>query len=427
MAALTNLLCTNFCVKKGKDEELSDFFANLTELDKHIQFIPLTEVKVMTPATVEDELEFFNVKEYALAYIERAQKKKRVNMVKIDSLLDKREEEISDFMEEVLAMKDNIFIADSKTGMVFVTDEAFRDFAKLARLSGDALSTPSYYRDNYIASLLINRCMTFSKKRTPKPAFTAVAFEQCGIKRVLAARSGDYTAIPQAILRDVFLSIMERDDWGRVECRDWYIDHDISYCDIEFPDVAANILAAYPDMPKFPMIPGVRLSTGSTGLNSLKATMTWRYEDYQYPALLDGVTQKHCNTYEGDAFIERVHENIWDKYGELPARLAELYTVSVRKEQVESITESVLKDLALNKVFMQKTDSAPKTASADYRQKIVDYMTIGFSSAEVTLYDIAMRFMTVADNVEMADSYKNNVRNALSKAAYCETFTKFLK
>ena len=178
MAALTNLLCTNFCVKKGKDEELSDFFANLTELDKHIQFIPLTEVKVMTPATVEDELEFFNVKEYALAYIERAQKKKRVNMVKIDSLLDKREEEISDFMEEVLAMKDNIFIADSKTGMVFVTDEAFRDFAKLARLSGDALSTPSYYRDNYIASLLINRCMTFSKKRTPNPAFTAVAFEQ---------------------------------------------------------------------------------------------------------------------------------------------------------------------------------------------------------------------------------------------------------
>ena len=60
----------------------------------------------MTPATVEDELEFFNVKEYALAYIERAQKKKRVNMVKIDSLLDKREEEISDFMEAYDAIND---------------------------------------------------------------------------------------------------------------------------------------------------------------------------------------------------------------------------------------------------------------------------------------------------------------------------------
>lgn len=422
--ALKNLLCSDFNVKKKDSEGLTEFFSNLEELDKHIQFIPLSKIEVMSPAMGADNCDFFDIDEYCFSYIKRATDKTVIRKVSIDSLLKEREDTVSDFIEELLAMKDSMFISDG-TGMFFVTDESFRDFAKLAKLGGEALKTPSAYRDNYIASLLIDRCNCYAKKRTPKPAFTAVAFEQCGIKRVMAARSGNYIAIPQSILKKVFLSMMDRDDWGAVECHDWYIDHDISYVDLEFPDVADNILVSYPDMPKLPIVPGVRLSTGSTGLNSLKATMTWRYEGNSYPALLDGVTQKHCNTYEGAAFIERVHETVWDRYGELPEKLAELYTVPVSSNAsiISGIAGKVIKELALHKIFMQNTE-APKTEKADHCQRIIDYISAGLCyKPNVTAYDIATRFMTVADNVDMPDSYRAPIRNALMKAPYCHVFS----
>lgn len=420
MATLANLLCGDFALKKGEKEGLSEFFEAIEELDRHIQFIPLSSISVLTPAKPQDGENFFDVPSYSLSYVERAVAKKTIRKVSIDSLLDGKEEEISSFLEELLASEDAIFMVE-KVGMFFVTEDAFINFAKLSKLSGDALRQPSVERDNYITALMGDRCRTYARKRSPKPAFTAIAFEQCGIKRVIAARSGDYTAIPQQLLKNVFASMMDKDDWGAVECHDWYIDHDISYIDLEFPDIEESIHLSYPDMPKLPIVPGVRLSTGSTGLNSLKATMTWRYESNECPALLDGTAQKHCNTYEGDAFIERVHQTIWDRYGELPAKLAELYTIpiSTKPSDVSDICESVLKKLAINKIFMQKEDTA-KTAKADYQQKIVDYMTTGICCLrEATLYDIAVRFMTVADSVEMPVSYQANVRNALMKAAYC--------
>lgn len=425
---LKNLLSSEFIREMKKGEGVTTFFEALEEMDKHILFIPfgLTSPGIYTAAYPKDGIDYFDAASYSLAHVKRATDKRTVKKVAIDTLLDAGGEDIDDFIEELLVAKDAMFVLDS--GTFFVTDDAFRELAKLSKLSGEALKHPSLYRDDYISSLVIERCIDYAKKRTPQNAFTAVAVEQFGVKRIISFRSGKYEAIPQTVLKTAFNSMIERDDWGAVECRDWKIDHSLSYIDLEFPDIIDAITSSYPELDS-KLVPGVRLSTGSTGDNSLKVTMTWRLAGSDKAALLQGVTQKHCKTYDMTNFVEDVHENIWDKFGELPARLAELITVDVstNSEILASYVESVYKELQLNKVFMLD-DGPAKTDKTDYKKKIVDHVISGLAwKSGLSAFDVAMKIMSIADELDIAESYRDGLRNKVAKAAYCKVFDELLE
>lgn len=429
---LKNLLSSEFTREMQKGEGVTTFFEALREMDKHILFIPfgLVSPGIYTAAYPKDGIDYFDAASYSLAHVRRATDKRTVKKVAIDTLLDAGGDNIDDFIEELLIAKDAMFVLDS--GTFFVTDEAFRELAKLSRLSGEALKHPSLFRDDYISSLVVEKCVDYAKKRTPQNAFTAIAVEQFGVKRIISFRSGKYEAIPQTVLKTAFYSMIERDDWGAVECRDWKIDHSLSYVDLEFPDIVDSIMSAYPEFDaklSGKLVPGVRLSTGSTGDNSLKATMTWRLADSNKAALLQGVTQKHCKTYDMTNFIEEVHKNIWDKFGELPARLAELIVVDVsgNSEILASYVESVYKELQLNKVFMLD-DGPAKTDKTDYKTKIVDHVVEGLIwKSSLSAFDVAIKIMSVADELDIAESYRDGLRNKVAKAAYCKVFDELLR
>lgn len=420
MTNLKNLLCSSFRLCKTEETGLTDFFETLQEMDKHIEFVPLSALDLYTPATADDKIEFFDMADYSICLVKRGVSKSTVKKVSIDSLLDYGEEELNDYIEEVLASRDSMIV--SKDGTFFVSEDALIRFAKLSQLTGDALRNQNKFRDNYIAYLLKDRCSRFAKKTTPKPAFTVVVFEQQSVKRVVSACSGNYKAIPQSTLYTLYNDIMGRDDWGEVVCRDWYIDHDISYIDLEFPELSEALSLEYFPSKSLPIIPGIRLSTGSTGFNTLKATMTWRCEGCENPAVLDSVSQKHCSTYEGSEFIERIHTNIWDRYGELPERLAELYLVPVVSEDVETTVRLAVKQLQLNKlVFMQK--DAPKTEKHNYVEHIVSAVVDEFKGVtSISAYDIATSLMSAANKVEMPESYRQPLTNLLMKTPYCDAF-----
>lgn len=425
---LKNLLSSEFVREMEKGEGVAAFFEALKEMDKHILFIPfgLTIPGIYTAAYPKDGIDYFDAASYSLSHVKRATEKRTVKKVAIDTLLDAGGDAIDEFIEELLTAKDAMFVLDS--GTFFVTDEAFRELAKLSKLSGEALKHPSLYRDDYISSLVMERCVDYAKKRTPQNAFTAIAVEQFGVKRIISFRSGKYEAIPQTVLETAFNSMIERDDWGAIECRDWRIDHSLSYIDLEFPDIIDTIASAYPELDG-KLIPGVRLSTGSTGDNPLKATMTWRLADSGNAALLQGVVQKHCKTYDMKNFVEEVHETIWDKFGELPARLAELLTVDVstNSEILASYVESVYKELQLNKVFMLD-DGPAKTDKTNYKQKIIDHVVGGLIwKTDLTAFDVAMKIMAIADELDIADSYRDGLRNKVAKAAYCKVFDELAK
>lgn len=424
MTNLKNLLCASFCLRKTEETGLTDFFNTLEEMDKHIEFVPLSALDLYTPATTDDKIDFFDMADYSICLVKRGVPKSTVKKVSIDSLLDYGEEELNDYIEELLAARDSMIA--SKDGTFFVSEDALIRFAKLSQLTGDALRNQNRFRDNYIAYLLKDRCSKFSKKSTPKPAFTAVTFEQQNVKRVVSACSGNYKAIPQITLRTLYEDIMRRDDWGEVVCRDWYIDHDISYIDLEFPDLSETLSKEYmPDkvLPYIEVIPGIRLSTGSTGYNTLKVTMTWRHKCCETPALLDSVAQKHCNTYEGSEYVERIHTNIWDRYGELPQRLAELFLVPVAAKDVEPTVRRVINELRLNKlVFMQREDT-PKTEKCNYVERLISAVVAELIELkDISAYDIATRLMYVADKIEMPVSYRQPLTNLLMKAPYCNAF-----
>lgn len=426
---LNNFLCSDF---EERGNNLEKFFELLKELDDSFKFIPVTDAKLLSPATSEDPVKtYFDGAEYAFNYLERGTTDKSVFKILIDNLLDAAESadvDFSPFIEELIEKKDSLLSTGGKN--FFVTESTLKEFAKLCKLTGDALKEPSVWRDEYLASLIKKRCEEYKKKRKSKTAFTAILATQAGVSRCLSVRSGDYNPIPQTTLQTLFEDIMNRDDWGAVDCHGYIVDHNKSEVYLEFPEIASDLKAEYPNLPTFPFVPGIRIATGSTGLCSLQCQMTWRMVGNEATASIGvPVRQKHCNTYEKEAFTEAVHIYIWDRYGELPAKMSELYNVMIpaTSSAIRPLVEDVFKSLSLGKVFMQ-TD-APKKEEADYVKQLTDnvvYKLIAdFTGKPLTAYDVAVEIIDSGMTLEVPDSYKEALYKELYRAPYSVAFDRF--
>lgn len=426
---MNGILSTEFTVERtGDSATLGEFFEHLERMDKAISFIPLSGVGFYSPARVEDPEEAFDEEAYGLAFFLRGELARKKLIVKVDELLELPEGE--EFVNTLITEKDSFFtykgtdfkVEDEETifdrGGFFLTETALVNAAKLCKLSGDALAKPSAYRDAYLAHLFNERCATAAVKREPQPGFTAIVFSAGNLNRCFAIRSGKYTSIEQSLLKTALFDLLASDDYGEGECRKWHVDHDISYADLELPHVEAQLKTDYPELPEFPLIPGIRISTGSTGLNTLKVSMTYRRPEAAEPVILGSATQKHCNTFEREEFLKRCHEEVWSRYGELPRKLSELQSEPLT-EGLGYFLDDVLKRINIQKIFMQK--EAPKTEKADYITKIkvaTKEILEKDSITAPTKYDVAIALMDAAEKITVADSYKESVRAALMQAAF---------
>lgn len=420
--------------EQGDTCSLLNFFEGLRLMDERIKYVPLSSAEIYS-ALYKTEGESIDEDTYSLKYRLRGAQKEKNLLMSIDEILSlENGEEIIDIL---LADKDVFFMfagkdykidsADSddekdltRSGF-FCTQEALIGAAKLCKLSGDALSIPSVFRDNYISELIQKRCLDSARKREPVPGFTAICIEDSGLYRALQMRSGRYKAIPQETLKDALFELLTSDDYGEGHCLKWYIDHDLSYADMEFPDVLEQLKADYPELPKdFPVIPGIRISTGSTGFNTLKVSMTYRRPGAPEPVIMSSVSQKHCETYDREQFITDCHKEIWGRYGELPRKLVELQSESVHSSEVAMVIMDTIKKIGIHKIFMCKSLTGP---ALDYAEKISFSAQSTLKSwytdiDHITKCDIALAMMDTVDKITAPESYREPLRAALMKAAF---------
>jgi hypothetical protein len=263
--------------------------------------------------------------------------------------------------------------------------------------------------------LFHNKCAEDAVK--DKNAFTMCVFSDGTINRCFAVRSGKYLSIPQATLKEVYADIMSTAPFSTGQkVYEYTIDHQRSAVYLDLPEAEEVLKDLYPELEKYPLIPGILLETGSTGYCTLKAAMTYRRPGRK-PTIFGEVAQKHCATYEKDRFLKDSKEEIWGRLKGFPEQLSKLSKEEIDRKELTFYLENLFKKISLRSVFMQK--DAPKREKTDYQKNIISQvMELLSVSSKVNKCELAITLMDLALTTKVPESYREPLMDKLMKAAY---------
>lgn len=268
-------------------------------------------------------------------------------------------------------------------------------FKQRVRLGGDAILTPSFFRDRYMAQL-----MEIYQPRANLVIRNSVKGEN-QIGKVFAVMGGDYKYIPQQSLLD--LIEMLRHSLGKLNCRAWNVDNTFSEIYVEFPDKADEIRTLYGFSDDF--VPGLYLATSDVGESSLIVRESWRLGG----SIVTGREEKtrHDKRFNLEEMFCNIKNSIYEQYTELPERLADLLVIPVM--DLDKTVQSLMEQTGIQKAIGKRNSNQLEKAIVQELDPALPH----------NAYDVAVSFMTLGQRCTgMAQSSVNAIERLAMKAAF---------
>lgn len=239
-----------------------------------------------------------------------------------------------------------------------------------------------------------------------------------GIKKIFAFLGNYYHIMPQTILGDVVNFIEDEAILGRMEVKDWKIDHRFSHIYVEFPEGAED----FKDIYKIPdeIVPGISILTSDTGCSSLSVRGTYRIKGTVITFC--EYLKKHTSEITAEDILKTVDEKVFTDVRKLPETLVRLMSPILDYSKVDVKTEvggiknlEKFKDLAEETLKKSVSDIGKKRIKKILEQlmeEIAEDMPYSF-------YDLAIMLMDLQTRVTGLDrETESNFKKGLAKIPY---------
>lgn len=238
------------------------------------------------------------------------------------------------------------------------------------------------------------------------------------IKKIFAFLGNFYHLMPQTILGDVVNFIEDEAILGKMEVKEWKIDHRFSHIYVEFPEGAEDFIEMY-DLPD-KIVPGVSILTSDTGCSSLSVRGTYRIKGTVITSC--EYLKKHNAEIKAEDILKTVDEKIFTDVRKLPETLVRLMSPILDYSKIDIKTEEggikhleKFKDLAEETLLKCVSDIGKKRIDAILEQlmeEIAEDMPYSF-------YDVAIILMDLENRVTGLDrETESNFRKGLAKIPY---------
>lgn len=382
---MNNYLMEAFC--KTGTTDANEFFALCKDIDSHTSYIKVSSPELRSFNEEDEETGTLMYKGTSLGFSGLEANLNDVN-------------EAEALYNELIAVRAPI-VCSPNGDAYLATNKAVAEIAALRGLHGSPINVPSLERDAYVDKLARGLDVTF------------VARKIGDVTRILSTRSSKYGPIPMETLKAVYDGFMSSDWIGSYEVKNWVMTQDEGVLYIEFPELAANMKTAYPNVPD-DFIPGVIFHNGTTGYCTLNAEMTYRRQNSDNLIVVGKIAAKHFAGFTPDSYIKRMQNECWGLYTQMPEKLDAATQVTVT--DLDAQLEKLFKFIKLNKVF-QKKDTETCKYLEKIRTKALDEIHRQASLVpEVTLYDIINVVMSVPENIVVPDAYKELLKESCGRA-----------
>ncbi len=224
-------------------------------------------------------------------------------------------------------------------------------------------------------------------------------------RKIFAALGGAFSPVPQTIIADMADMIGDESIMGRMDVREWCVDHLFTDLYVEFPEAAEEFKTAYGVTDN--IIPGIFLCTSDIGKSSIIARGTYRIEGYSKSVVTDEVMIKHVGNLKAREICDRINGEILANVRVLPEALCSLISKEVADYSKLDLTTESGQRTNLKAMQDAIENTAKKCLSdlpAKRRKELTDRMMDEIDpSRPYTLYDVAVDFMGVPDRIEGLD------------------------
>lgn len=279
-------------------------------------------------------------------------------------------------------------------------------------MKGESVLEPSLARD----------CLT-AERLNNSSEITFITRNVGGLRKVFAAMSGTYAYVGQNFLCKVINQIESEAKLGRISCKTWSVDNQISEIWLEFPDKAEEIAAlyAYDD----DIIPGLYLAKSDVGECSITIRATWRIKNSIIIA--DEIKRKHTGKIEIKDILKDADKIVFSKYTILPERLCELMATDITNPVWTKMPHKkflAANEKAINEAIKSVFNQIGMVGAIGKKNEksIYEQLCGEIDAANVyTAYDIVMMVMQLPERLMGLSSLsKEMLAKACGKAPYVD-------
>ena len=279
-------------------------------------------------------------------------------------------------------------------------------------MKGESVLTPSLARDVLTAERLNN-----------SSEITFITRNIDGLRKIFAAMSGTYTYVPQDFLCKVIEQIEADAKLGKISCKHWHIDNQLSEIYLEFPDKAAEIAALYEYADD--IVPGLYLAKSDVGECSITIRATWRINNSTIIA--DEIKRKHTGKIKIEDILADADKIVFSKYTKLPEVLCELMATDITNpvwtkmphKKFLAANEKAVAE-AIKTVFngIGVVAAIGKKNEKSVYEQLCDEID---ASLSYTAYDVVMMVMQLPERLSgLSNAYKEALSKACGKAPYVD-------
>lgn len=415
-----NLLNDDY-VKTGVD--LQEFYKELKEVEESTSFEkkPLNSIKLLSCqdfAGAETLIELDPKKPY-----KKNKKSISLKIMPFDHkyLTDQGYDE--DLVRE--AVKSGLFIGSLRKPetIIPISSHAISSMAQRAKLGGTNFFKKSLTRD-----------LSISEHFGTNTSVTIVKRKNEGLSKVFAVMSSDYSPISQKIISELverIENLAEEENFGKTQCKNWYISNDFTRVYLEFPDMAEEFFDMYMVSD---VVPGIMIETSDVGICAFRVKGYIRQGSY-ITYIAEDYSQIHSGTIRKNEILDAARKSIFPKFSYYPERLAELMMIDItdpsmtyeeKFARLKKLCEYLLKESGIQKIIGKKRTKALKEQLAESFY-ISASAKPGEPEINVSAYDVAELFISLPKRIE---NLNVNLIDKIAEATvivYGFDFNKFLK
>lgn len=306
----------------------------------------------------------------------------------------------------------SMLLKDEQTDMVyFFSDQAMKTLAQRIKMESAPISDHSVERDIFLAS-----------KMDVDLEVTLVIKQYRQIGKVFAVMSDKYQPIPLYTICELYSKLMKDNPLGAMKCRSWKISHDHIRITFSFDDYAQVIRNSFGLDEE--IIPCVTFMTSDIGECSTRVQGFWKLGS---GGIVYGKTcsKVHKGELNIDEFDDKVRNEVFSTFIELPEHLLELMGIDVSPEEDLSTSHGRARNrkavLQMYRDIINKTEASEAIGKSRTKElmRYIDYSVIN----ENRIYSA---FDIVRDLLSLAEGFRKDLKNKKDKNVMGdECFEKF--
>ena len=323
------------------------------------------------------------------------------------------------------AVKSGLFIGSLRKPetIVPISSHAISSMAQRAKLGGSNFFKKSLTRD-----------LSISEHFGSDTPVTIVKRKENGLSKVFAVMSSDYSPISQKIISELVERIeklAEEENFGKTNCRSWYVSNEFTRIYLEFPDMAEEFFDMYMVSD---VIPGIMIETSDVGICAFRVKGYIRQGSY-ITYMTEEYSQIHSGMIKKDEILDAARKSIFPKFSLYPERLAELMMINItdpsmtyeeKFARLKKLCEHILKVSGIQKIIGKKRTKALKEQLAE-NFYISASVNPGEAEVNVSAYDVAELFISLPSRIEnLNQSLIDRIAEA-TVSVYNFDFNKFLR